>query len=125
VKETGWFPIEANRLAPECAPLPCTCTVFHWHGGTFDLPPGTVRLTWSEACENQAFQLRRNVVGVQFHLESLPETVRALVHHCAADLVPGPYVQASQKLLATPGEAYAAGNALMDDLLAYVTDGLA
>jgi GMP synthase-like glutamine amidotransferase len=124
VKEIGWFPIEANPLSPGGAPLPRTCTVFHWHGETFDLPPGTVRLAWSEACENQAFQLRRNVVGVQFHLESPPDSDWALVHHCAADLVPGPYVQSSQQLLATPGEAYAAGNALMDDLLAYVTDGL-
>jgi hypothetical protein len=62
-------------------------------------------------------------VGVQFHLESTTETIRALVHHCAAELVPGPYVQSSQQLLATPGEAYAAGNACMDGLLEYLTDG--
>jgi len=124
VKEIGWFPIEAIQAARGYAPMPHTCPVFHWHGETFELPPGAVRLARSEGCENQAFQLGRNVVGVQFHLESTPETVRALVHHCAADLVPGPYVQSSQQLLATPGEAYAAGNARMDDLLAYVTDGL-
>ena len=124
VKEIGWFPIEAIQAARGCAPLPRTCTVFHWHGETFDLPPGAVHLARSAGCENQAFQLGRNVVGLQFHPESTPETVRALVHHCAADLVPGPYAQSSQQLLATPGEAYAAGNAGMDALLAYLADGL-
>jgi GMP synthase-like glutamine amidotransferase len=127
VKEIGWFPIEAVeaiQVARGSAPMPRTCTVFHWHGETFELPPGAIRLARSAGCENQAFQLGRNVVGVQFHLESTPETVRALVHHCAADLVPGPYVQSGQQLLATPEIAYAAGNACIEALLAYLTDGL-
>jgi GMP synthase-like glutamine amidotransferase len=124
VKEIGWFPIEAIQAARGCAPLPHTCNVFHWHGETFDLPHGAVRLARSAGCVNQAFQLGRNVVGVQFHLESTPATDRALVHHCAADLVPGPYVQSSQQLLATPAETYAADNVGMDALLAYITDGL-
>ena len=127
VKEIGWFPIEAVeaiQAARGSAPMPRTCTVFHWHGETFALPPGAVHLARSAACENQAFQLKRNVVGVQCHLESTPETIRVLVHHCAADLVPGPYVQSSQQLLSAPGEAYAAGNAVMDGLLEYLADGL-
>ena len=35
-------------------------TVFHWHGDTFDLPEGAVRLAHSENYRNQAF-LRRNL----------------------------------------------------------------
>ncbi len=43
-------------------------TVFHWHGDTFDLPDGALRLASSEYYPNQAFQYRC-AVGVQFHLE--------------------------------------------------------
>ncbi|HET6516959.1 MAG TPA: type 1 glutamine amidotransferase [Nitrosopumilaceae archaeon] len=43
-------------------------TVFHWHGETFDLPKGSIRLAHSVDYENQAFQLG-TAVGIQFHLE--------------------------------------------------------
>lgn len=43
-------------------------TVFHWHGDTFDLPEGAVRLAHSENYRNQAFQIN-SAVGLQFHLE--------------------------------------------------------
>ncbi len=43
-------------------------TVFHWHGDTFDLPDGAVRLASSEHYPNQAFQYK-SAVGLQFHLE--------------------------------------------------------
>ncbi len=41
---------------------------FHWHGDTFDLPDGAVRLASSAAYPNQAF-CAGTVVGIQFHLE--------------------------------------------------------
>ncbi len=43
-------------------------TVFHWHGDTFDLPVGAIRLTSSEYYPNQAFQYK-SAIGLQFHLE--------------------------------------------------------
>lgn len=78
VKEIGWYPVswtdEARRdilfsglTQPE--------TVFHWHGETFDLPPGSARLAESEACRNQAFRFGKNVYGLQFHLEVTPEMI--------------------------------------------------
>lgn len=48
--------------------------VFHWHGETFDLPQGAIRLAGSEGCENQAFQLGKWVIRLQFHLETTPES---------------------------------------------------
>ncbi len=42
-------------------------TVFHWHGDTFDIPPGGKRLAHSEMY-NQAFQYG-SAIGVQFHFE--------------------------------------------------------
>jgi len=49
-------------------------TVFHWHGDTFDLPEGAVRLASSEHYLNQAFQYK-SAVGLQFHLEINEEMV--------------------------------------------------
>lgn len=43
-------------------------TVFHWHGDTFDLPDGAVRLASSKHYPNQAFQYKC-AVGLQFHME--------------------------------------------------------
>ena len=46
-----------------------------WHGDTFDLPTGAVRLASSPAYENQAFRFER-AYGVQFHLEVSAEMAR-------------------------------------------------
>jgi GMP synthase-like glutamine amidotransferase len=43
---------------------------FPWHGETFELPSGSIRLARSQGCENQAFQFGRSVVGFQFHHET-------------------------------------------------------
>ena len=49
-------------------------TVFHWHGDTFDLPEGAIRLASSEYYLNQAFQYK-SAIGLQFHLEVNEEMV--------------------------------------------------
>jgi GMP synthase-like glutamine amidotransferase len=50
------------------AGLPSPLVTLQWHGDTFELPEGAVRLARSPAYENQAFRYRR-AYGVQFHLE--------------------------------------------------------
>jgi len=120
VKEIGWFPIEGTPAPATAFRFPPTCTVFHWHGETFDLPAGAVRLARSEACENQAFQIKENVIGLQFHLETTRQSARVLVEHCSHELVPGPYIQSAFQLDAVPDETYAEINGLMDQVLTYV-----
>lgn len=43
--------------------------IMQWHGDTFDLPDGAVRLATREACANQAFRIGDKAYGFQFHLE--------------------------------------------------------
>lgn len=120
-KEIGWFPIEA--VPGEVADLfhfPSQAAVFHWHGETFDLPEGAVRLARSTGCENQAFQLGPRAIGLQFHLETTPQSAREIVSHCRAELVPARYVQPEAEILAAGPERYHAINELMSEVLAFL-----
>jgi GMP synthase-like glutamine amidotransferase len=121
-KEIGWHPIEA--VAPvdtDCFEFPPSAQAFHWHGETFDLPPGAIRLATSEACENQAFQVGRSVIGLQFHLETTPTSAREIVANCRDELIPSRYVQTENTILAANRQAYRSINRLMDKVLAYLT----
>ena len=78
VKEIGWFDIEltpAARCDPLFAGLSPREPVFHWHGETFDLPPGAELLASSVRCPNQAFCIGTRVYGLQFHLEVTPAMI--------------------------------------------------
>lgn len=120
-KEIGWFQIEAMPVAGDVFRFSEKCTVFHWHGETFDLPSGAVRLAKSAACENQAFQIGRNVIGLQFHLETTPESARSLIDNCKDELTAGPFVRTEAELQATPEGAYREINSLMGKVLSYIT----
>ena len=72
VKEIGWSPVRWTAAARHdllFAGLTEPETVFHWHGETFDLPPGAEWLAWSDACRHQAFRAGPGVYGIQFHIE--------------------------------------------------------
>lgn len=120
-KEIGWFPIEGLQSNDSSAfTFPPRVEVFHWHGETFDLPPGATRLAKSVGCENQAFQLGQSVIGLQFHLETTPESARELLNHCRDELIPARYVQSEQEILAAGPERYASINRLMDGILSFL-----
>lgn len=125
VKEIGWFPIQALTGSEASFGFPSECTVFHWHGETFDLPEGATPLARSAACKHQAFQLKRNVIGLQFHLEMTPDSALAMVENCRHELVSGPYVRSEAELRAVPASQYRAANELMREILAYLVDGRA
>jgi GMP synthase-like glutamine amidotransferase len=122
VKEIGWFPVQGVNERKSAFSFPSESTVFHWHGETFDLPPGAIQLARTVACEQQAFQYKQHVLGLQFHLEMTADGVRALVENCRNELTGGPYVQREQRLLAVPESQYVAANELMSEILAYLVE---
>ena len=79
-KEIGWYPLMRELGAngdPVCEPFGQTETVFQWHGDTFALPDGAVRLFSSPLCPEQGFRYRDHVYGLQFHLEVTEAMIRA------------------------------------------------
>lgn len=71
VKEIGWSPLQLTPAA-QGTPLrylgePGLC-VLHWHGETFDLPDGAVRLASTDSYPNQAFMFG-SALALQFHAE--------------------------------------------------------
>ena len=99
-KEIGWFPVEAieGKAANAFDGFPSRFTPLHWHGDTFELPAGAIHLASGPACPNQAFQLGPRVIGLQFHLEATPESVGALVDHCADEIGDGPWEMAPEAI---------------------------
>ena len=76
--EVGVLPVELTddgRSDPVFRDLPPSFPSLQWHGDTFDLPDGAVRLAGSPAYPNQAFRFDR-AYGVQFHLEVSPAMAR-------------------------------------------------
>jgi len=98
LKEMGWFPIQRAEGAPEL--LPEELTVFHWHGDTFEIPEGAIRLASSAACRNQGFVYNNRVVALQFHMETTPESMEALIENCGHELVDAPFIQTSEQMRA-------------------------
>lgn len=119
-KEIGWFPIElteAGRGSSLLGFLPPRFRVYHWHGDTFELPPGAVQLARSPVCEQQIFLYGERVLGLQCHLESTPESVADIVHHCADEIVPGAHIQSAERMLAATHEDFAGIGAALRGIL--------
>jgi GMP synthase-like glutamine amidotransferase len=118
-REIGWFPVErvASKENVDLKNiLPDRMEVFHWHGETFDLPAHAVHLARSEGCDNQAFSIGERVLGLQFHLEATPLSVRLLTEKCKNDLVAGRYIQSATEMLSAPSR-FQCINEVMDRLL--------
>jgi GMP synthase (glutamine-hydrolysing) len=81
----------AKRSAASSDPLfasvPITPDVIQWHFDEVEvLPPGAIQLASSPGCDQQAYRLGRLAWGVQFHIETSPEMMRAWAASDAAEL---------------------------------------
>ena len=122
-KEIGWFPVNLTgegRQSGIGAFFPKDTAVFQWHGDTFSIPPGAVQLIESDGCSNQAFLYDERVLGLQFHLESTPDSIRALVEHCGDEIVEGKFIQTADEMLAPPMGCFCAINDAMFSILDYL-----
>ena len=79
-QEVGWYSVMREPGAegdPLFEMFGQTETVFQWHGDTFALPKGAVRLASSPLCQEQGFHWRDNVYALQFHVEVTEAIIRA------------------------------------------------
>ena len=86
-KEIGWYDIELTdegirdplmkKLAinPGAGDFLTRFKVFHWHGETFDIPVGALRLAKSELYPHQAFRYGEGAYAFQFHIEVRKEMI--------------------------------------------------
>jgi GMP synthase (glutamine-hydrolysing) len=75
LKEIGWGRIDLTEAGAgsSLASLGSEDSeVLHWHGDTFDLPAGAVRLACNANYENQAFAFGQAALALQFHAEADP-----------------------------------------------------
>ncbi len=99
-KEIGWLPVRKTHEGTGILnPLTNKFMAFHWHGDTFDIPHDATRLAESAGCANQAFEYGRNVLGLQFHLESSEASIGLLIDNCRDDMTMGKYVQTPDEIL--------------------------
>jgi len=70
VKEVGFAPIALTQ-AGQKSPLRHldNVSLLHWHGDTFDLPPGAERLAETDNYANQGFRIGDSLLALQFHPE--------------------------------------------------------
>ena len=89
VQEIGFAPVTLDAVAGETslrhvAGVP----VLHWHGDTFDLPPGVERVASTARYRNQGFRRGEWLLALQFHAEMGGDPrFEDWLHGSAADVV--------------------------------------
>jgi GMP synthase-like glutamine amidotransferase len=120
-KEIGWFPVARTEAAhPLFDGLPATFTAYHWHGETFDLPQGAVRLAETASTPNQAMALGGRVLGLQFHIEATPASALTLLQNAGDEIGSGPFEQTPDAIRAGAGNC-AGMKPLLDRVLSNLT----
>lgn len=118
-KEIGWFPVnftEEIHNNPLFSFFPGELIVFHWHGDTYDLPPGAIHLAQSIGCKNQGFLFKDRVIGLQFHLETTPESLNEMINGSEDELVKDTFIQTPREILSMTDNA-SSNNRLMFGIL--------
>nr|WP_297441894.1 type 1 glutamine amidotransferase [Nitrosopumilus sp.] len=91
-KEIGFYnDLKISNDSPFFKGFKNPFTVFHWHGDTFDLPLGSIKLASSDYYPNQAFQFK-SAIGLQFHLEVNEDMVNLWLDNTEEKLQKIPYI---------------------------------
>lgn len=118
-KEIGWHDVDKCNDIRVAKKFPAKFKAFHWHGERFNIPDGAVKIFESEACDNQGF-VYGNSVGLQFHIESDDDSIKAMIENCAADMDKSKYVQSINDIIAgKPALSlnFKIMNSFLDDLI--------
>lgn len=126
-KEIGWAPVTLTA-AGHASPLAAIdgIDVLHWHGDTFDLPDGAVRLASTGMTLNQAFSIGATVLALQFHVEVIPARIERWLagHRVELGGIRGLSIPALRAETARLGPAAAvAGEKVIRDALARILPG--
>jgi GMP synthase (glutamine-hydrolysing) len=120
-KEIGWAPLD---LTPDgrasCLRHLAGTAVLHWHGDTFDLPQGALRLASTPICENQAFSWGKTALALQFHAEAAGAALEGWFVGHTAEIGATPGISVPQLRADTArcsGAVIAAGSACFADWL--------
>lgn len=119
IKEIGWFPVFKTAEAKTqtiVGKFEDDAVVFHWHGDTYDLPQGAIHLFRSEHCIHQAFIYDNRIVGLQFHLETTPETLLGMLDEGKSEIIEDICIQTAEEIV-TKMQFTASTNILMYNLL--------
>lgn len=121
-KEIGWFQVrKVAEGSGVLRGLPAEFIAFHWHGDAFEIPKSATHLVESDGCANQGFEYEKNVLALQFHLESSEASIERLIENCRDDITPGKYVQTLDKIR-TGAANFQKMNTCMTSLLNEIED---
>jgi GMP synthase-like glutamine amidotransferase len=104
--EIGWGPVQfpfPGGTEPIVFGLADGSPMFHWHFDTFDLPKlsppanpapppapppptGSVLISSTRACKNQAFRFKNRLIGFQYHFEMTEAGIDALLFNRREDV---------------------------------------
>ncbi len=127
VKEIGWGQVtvaDSAEAARWFGAMP-GFLAFHWHGETFSVPPGAVRLLASPYCENQAFALGPHL-ALQCHVEMSAELIRTWCENWEQEVrgASSASVQTPAQMLISLDQRVLALNAVADCVYARWSEGL-
>ena len=129
VKEIGWGEIEVadnGQARAWFGPDLTRFESFHWHGETFTIPPGAVRIMGNRNCENQGFVMGRNL-GMQCHVEMTEQLIDSWCESGAQEIVgsrAGPAVQSAEQMKSRMQEKMVAMRRVADRLYGRWVEGL-
>lgn len=129
VKEIGWGEIQIadNPVAHEWfGPDLHKFESFHWHGETFSIPEGAIRIMGNRVCENQGFVVGKNL-GMQCHVEMTEQLIDSWCESGAEEIAgskTSPAVQSAEQMKEKMKERLAAMRRVADRLYDRWIEGL-
>ena len=123
-QELGWMDVGRVSHVPEnYFQIPEKINIMQWHSETFEIPRGGVRLAQNNVCQNQMYQIGRNVLGFQFHPEMTPHALQLLIENEEDSAAfNGQYVQPIAELKKTIKSKFEQGNQLLNRAIEYVVN---